>query len=84
MKLLDLLAWAVSLSLITVAGGVLTVCLALAVGLWPERRGGRTRHPSGLTQRDRIVRHLRRLFGSRKHPRHPAPANDDPSSATRP
>lgn len=72
MKLLDVLVWAVSVGVIALAAAVLIVALALAMRLWPERRGPRPKHPSGLRQRNRIIRHLRRLFGSRKHPRHPA------------
>lgn len=73
MKLLDLLVWALALGMVAVAASVLIVALAVAMRLWPERRGARTRHPSGLRKRDRILRHLRRLFGSRRHPRQPAP-----------
>jgi len=43
----------------------------VAMCLWPRRTVTRAQ-PAAKGQRGRIVAHFRRVFGSRKHPQHPA------------
>lgn len=71
MNTLSILGWALALFLVQLGAAVLVVSLAVAMRLWPRRAGTRVR-PAVKGQRGRIVAHFRRLFGSRKHPQHPA------------
>lgn len=64
--------WALSLALVEFGLGFLLVCLAVAVRLWPTRP---VKAPRLTVKRKEhpLVRHFRRLFGSKDHPRHPSP-----------
>lgn len=71
MNTLSILGWALALCLVQLGAAVLIVSLAVAMCLWPRREATRVR-PAAKGQRGRIVAHFRRVFGSRKHPKHPA------------
>ena len=68
MQALNILVWAVALGIVNVSAAVLIVALALAMCLWPTRRSACPRVATGLRQR---IRHLRDMFGTRQHPKHP-------------
>jgi hypothetical protein len=69
MNTLALIGWAVAVFLVCLGAAVLVVALAVAMRLWPSRAGEVVRQNR---KRDRWLRHFRRVFGSRKHPKHPA------------
>ena len=70
MNTLSILGWALALLLVQLGAAVLIVSIAVAMCLWPRRTGTQARQ-AAKGQRGRIVAHFRRLFGSRKHPKHP-------------